>query len=194
VDRLRLQGGGHPVTRRTGGSDGEEVEMATDPVIERRSIRKYTSEPVDDATVERLLRAAMSAPSAGNQQPWQFVVVRDQELKDRIPSVHPYSAMVPQAPVSILVCGEPERCRWPQYWVQDCSAATENILVEARSLGLGTVWLGVHPLEERVEGLRSLLGIPQSVVPFALVPVGHPAEEKPPSGRYDAGRVHSDGW
>lgn len=168
--------------------------MTTDPVMDRRSIRKYTAEPVDDATVERLLQAAMSAPSAGNQQPWQFVVIRDRQLSDRIPSVHPYSAMVPQAPVSILVCGEPESCKWPQYWVQDCSAATENILVEARSLGLGTVWLGVHPLEERVEGLRSLLGIPRQVVPFALVPVGHPAEEKPPSSRYDARRVHRDGW
>lgn len=162
--------------------------------MERRSIRKYTAEPVDDATVERLLRAAMNAPSAGNQQPWHFIVIRDQSLKDRIPTVHPYSAMVPQAPVSILVCGDPESCKWPQYWVQDCAAATENILVEARALGLGTVWLGVHPLEERVVGLRSLLSIPDHVVPFALVPVGHPAEEKGPADRYDPGRIHHDGW
>lgn len=168
--------------------------MAKDPVMDRRSIRKYTAEAVDDESVERLLRAAMSAPSAGNQQPWQFVVIRDQRVKERIPSMHPYSAMVPHAPLAVLVCGDPENCTWPQYWVQDCSAATENILIEARAMGLGTVWLGLHPLEERVKGLRDLLGIPSGIVPFALVPVGHPAEEKPPAARYDAARVHWERW
>lgn len=168
--------------------------MTSDPVMERRSIRRYTADPVDDLAVERLLRAAMNAPSAGNQQPWRFVVIRDAGTKERIPSVHPYAAMVPQAPVAILVCGDAEGCKWPQYWVQDCSAATENILVEARALGLGTVWLGVYPLEERVEGLRSLLGIPVGVTPFALIPVGHPAEEKAPADRYDPARVHHDAW
>jgi nitroreductase len=165
-----------------------------DPVLDRRSIRKYTEQAIDDATVEKLLAAAMSAPSAGNQQPWQFVVVRDPEIKKRVPEIHPYSSMVPDAPVAILVCGDPEGGRWYDYWVQDCAAATENILVEACALGLGAVWLGVHPLEERVEGLRQLLGIPASIVPFALIPVGYPAEHKPPSARYQAERIHWGRW
>ena len=169
-------------------------DVTGDPVFERRSIRKYTADPVDDETVERLLRAAMSAPSAGNQQPWQFVVIRDRALRKRVPEVHPYAAMVPQAPVAILVCGDPAGCRWPDFWVQDCAAATQSILVEARILGLGSVWLGVHPEAERVGGLRRLLGVPPTVEPFALVPVGHPAEEKPPSGRFDPARVHHDEW
>ncbi len=165
-----------------------------DPVLNRRSIRKYTADPVDDEMVERLLRAAMAAPSAGNQQPWQFVVVRDRETRRAITGVHPYARMLPSAPVAVLVCGDPTACRWPQLWEQDCAAATENLLIEAEHLGLGAVWLGVHPLRERVEGVRALLGIPESVVPFAIVPFGWPAETKAPSDRFDAARVHVERW
>ena len=165
-----------------------------DPVLSRRSIRKYTGEPVDDATVERLLHAAMAAPSAGNQQPWRFVVIRDRATRTAVTEVHPYSRMLPEAAVAILVCGDPTSCKWPQMWEQDCAAATENLLIEAELLGLGAVWLGVHPIVERVDGIRALLGIPESVVPFAIVPLGHPAESKPPSDRYDAARIHRERW
>ena len=165
-----------------------------DPVLSRRSIRKYTKEDVPDVLVERLLRAAMNAPSAGNQQPWRFVVVRDRAVLDQIPEVHPYSSMITHAPLAIVVCGDPRSIKWPQMWDQDCAAATENLLVEAQLLGLGAVWLGVHPLQERIEGLQRLLGMPAEIVPFAVVPVGFPAEKKPPADRYDAGRVHKDQW
>ena len=165
-----------------------------DPVLSRRSIRKYTAEPVGDEVVERLLRAAMAAPSAGNQQPWRFVVLHDREVMRAITGFHPYARMLPSAPVAVLVCGDPTTVKWPQMWEQDCSAATENLLVEAELLGLGAVWLGVHPLNERVEGIRALLGIPETVVPFALVPIGHPAESKAPADRFDAARVHHERW
>ncbi len=165
-----------------------------DPVLSRRSIRKYTDEPVTDEQVECLLRAAMAAPSAGNQQPWQFVVIREREVLDAVPEVHPYSSMITLAPLAILVCGDRRLERWPQYWDQDCSAATENMLVAAAQLGLGAVWLGVHPLQERVDGLRRLLCIPREITPFSLVPVGWPAETKAPADRYDAARVHYDRW
>jgi nitroreductase len=165
-----------------------------DPVLSRRSIRKYTGEPVSGEHVEHLLRAAMAAPSAGNQQPWHFVVIRERRLLEAIPDVHPYASMVPEAPLAILVCGDRRLERWPQYWAQDCAAATENLLIAAAQLGLGAVWLGVHPLEERVDGLRALLGIPRDVTPFSLVPVGWPAEQKSPSDRYDELRVHRDSW
>jgi len=165
-----------------------------DPVLNRRSIRKYTGDPVDDETVERLLRAAMAAPSAGNQQPWEFVVLRARATLRAIPEFHPYAKMLPDAPVAILVCGAPGRAKWPQMWEQDCSAATENLLIEAELLGLGAVWLGAHPLGERVEALRALLGIPETVVPFAVVSLGWPAEHKEPSDRFDAARVHVERW
>ena len=165
-----------------------------DPVLSRRSIRKYSRQEIPDELVERLLRAAMNAPSAGNQQPWSFIVVRDRDLLDQVPDVHPYSSMITHAPLAIVVCGDQRDIKWPQMWEQDCSAATENLLVEAQLLGLGAVWLGVHPLPERVEGLQRLFGMPAEVIPFSLVPIGFPAEKKPPADRYDAERVHRNRW
>jgi nitroreductase len=168
----------------------------TDPVLARRSIRKYTEQPVPDDLVHRLLVAATSAPSANNQQPWHFVVIRERAVLDAVPSFHPYSQMLKQASDAVLVCGDPALQKDPivDYWVQDCAAATENILIEAAALGLGAVWLGIHPRPERVAGMRRLLGIPDAIVPFALVPVGYPAEEKPPADRYDEARVHRNRW
>jgi len=165
-----------------------------DPVLMRRSIRAYTAEPVSDGQLEGLLRAAMAAPSAGNQQPWRFIVVTDHDTLAAIPAVHPYARMLPQAPAAIVVCAATEGLRWPAFWEQDCAAAVENILIEAVTLGLGAVWLGVHPLEERVAGLRRLLGIPDDVIPFAVVAVGHPAEHKEPAVRFDPERVHRERW
>ena len=166
-----------------------------DAILTRRSIRKFTPEPVADQVITELLAAAMSAPSAGNEQPWQFVVLKERRLLDKIPEFHPYSLMLREAPVAILVCGQPKIAKYDGlYWVQDCAAATENILLAAQTKGLGSVWLGVHPIEERVAGLRQLLGLPEEIVPFSLVPIGHPAEQKPPAGRYDAARVHHDRW
>ncbi|MGC9357393.1 MAG: nitroreductase family protein [Anaerolineae bacterium] len=168
---------------------------ALEAILTRRSIRRYTAEPISEETVRKLLEAACSAPSANNQQPWAFVVIDDRELLDTIPDqVHPYSKMLKEAPLAILVCGVSGRERHPGYWEQDCAAATENLLLAAHGLGLGAVWLGVHPREQRVEGMRRLLGIPDDVVPFSLISIGHPAEEKPPSDRYDAHRVHHNRW
>ena len=165
-----------------------------DPVLDRRSIRKYTADPVPEELVERLLCAAMNAPSAGNQQPWQFVVVRDRSLLAQVPAVHPYARMIVTASLAIVVCGDPATEKWPAFWVQDCAAATENLLVEAQYLGLGAVWLGVHPLVEREAGVRRIFGIPEAVVPFAIVVVGYPADTKLAAERYDPARVHRDRW
>jgi len=165
-----------------------------DPVLARRSIREYTNAPVSDEHLERLLRAAMAAPSAGNQQPWRFVVVTQRETLVGITRVHPYARMLAEAPVAIVVCGDPAAGKWPDFWEQDCAAAVENVLIEAQILGLGAVWLGVHPLAERVEGIRALLGMPAEVVPFAIVAVGHPAKTKPQAERFDPERVHRERW
>lgn len=165
-----------------------------DPVLLRRSIRAFTAEPVGDEQVGRLLRAAMAAPSAGNQQPWRFVVVTDRAVLAEIPTVHPYARMLDHAPLAIVVCGVEESLRWPQFWAQDCAAAVENVLIEAVLLELGAVWLGVYPLEERVAGLRRLLGVPAEVVPFAVVAVGHPTAAKAPAERYQAEWVHRERW
>ncbi len=163
-------------------------------IFERRSIRKYTSEDISENDEEKLLRAAMAAPSAGNQQPWHFIVIRNRKTMEGIQEFHPYASMLDHAPLAIVVCAEPGLEKFPGFWPQDCSAATENLLIAAQDMGLGTVWLGVYPLEDRVEGARKMIGIPESVVPMAIIAVGHPAESKEPSDRYDASRVHHEQW
>lgn len=163
-------------------------------ILSRRSIRRYTKEPVPDEVIKELLEAAMSAPSAGNEQPWHFVVITDRKILDEIPKIHPYAQMLREAPVAILVCGDKKLQKYEGYWVQDCSAATENILIAVQAKGLGGVWLGVYPVEDRVSGIRRLLGIPEDVTPFSLISIGYPAEQKPPANRYNAERVHKDRW
>lgn len=167
---------------------------ALQAILSRRSIRQYTGQPVSEDDITELLRAAMAAPSAGNEQPWQFVVIRDRQTLDAIPNHHPYATMVRQAPVAILVCGDLDMEKHAGYWVQDCAAATQNILIAAHARGLGAVWLGVYPREERMAGLQKLLGLPERIIPFALIPVGYPAEDKPPANRYDPARVHLNRW
>ena len=168
--------------------------MSLDWIHARRSIRKYTAAAVSEELVTELLEAAMAAPSAGNQQPWHFIVIRDRGLLDAVPGFHPHAGMAPGAPVGILVCGDPSLEKHAGYWVQDCAAATENLLLAAAAKGLGAVWCGVYPRAERVEGFTRLLGIPTPVIPFAFVPIGHPAESKPPARRFNPGRVHLDRW
>lgn len=167
---------------------------AMEAILTRRSIRKYAKEPVPDEIIKELLQAAMSAPSAGNERPWQFVVIRDRKTLDEIPSFHPYAQMLKEAPVAILVCGDLHLEKNRGYWIQDCAAATENMLIAAHAKGLGGVWLGIYPREERVAGMKRLLRIPEHVIPFSLVSIGYPAEEKPPANRYDESRIHRERW
>jgi nitroreductase len=162
-------------------------------IFTRRSIRRYADRPIDAGEVEKLLAAAMAAPSAGNEQPWEFIVVTDKATREEITRVHPYSQMLGQAPLAIVVCADKARSRYPvDYWIQDCAAATQNILLAAASLGLGTCWLGVHPVPERVDGVRRLLAIPEPIVPFAIVAVGHPAEKPGRVDRFDPARIHHE--
>lgn len=141
-----------------------------------------------------MLEAAMAAPSAGNQQPWEFVVVRDKEVLQKLTEVSPYTKMLKEADLAIVVCGDEAKEKHKGYWVQDCSAATENILIMAAHLGLGAVWCGIYPVDERVVGVKNILGLPQSVIPLGIIAVGHPAEHKEPANRYDESKIHYDRW
>jgi nitroreductase len=170
--------------------DGGLVES----ILTRRSIREYTDRPVPDDLVTDLLRAAMAAPSAGNQQPWQFVVVRDSKVLEEVAAANPYGGMARDAQLAVVVCGDPARKAHEEFWIQDCSAATENLLLAAHASGLGAVWCGTFPLEERMARVRAALGLPDGIIPFAVVPIGYPAEQPAPVNRYHAGRVHLDHW
>lgn len=160
----------------------------------RRSIRKFQNRPVPDDMLKTIIEAAMLAPSAGNQQPWHFVVIKDRKKLDAIPSFHPYSKMVLQVPVAILICGDPDQKPWPDFWVQDCSAAAQNLLLAARDLGLGTVWTGVYPDKSRMDGFRKSFAIPEHIFPFALIPVGWPVGDFLPADRFNPERIHQEIW
>jgi nitroreductase len=167
---------------------------ALDAIISRRSIRKYTPDPVPDDLVQKILGAAMNAPSAGNQQSWQFIVVNERKSLDAIAEILPHGKMLNQAACAIVVCGDLSHEKHKGYWVQDCSAATQNMLLAAHALGLGAVWLGVYPREERMKGIAEFLKVPEQVVPFCVVSVGWPAEKVEQVKRYEEKKVHWNGW
>jgi len=165
-------------------------------IFQRRSVRKYTNQQVTDEQIELILRAAMAAPSARNAQPWEFLVVRNKYNFAKIMQVHPYSSMLKEASVAIIVCGNQKRelVEGTNYWVQDCSASTENILIQVADMGLGAVWLGVYPREDRIHGLREILDLPSYVIPLAIISIGYPAEETFPAERFDKDRIHIEKW
>jgi nitroreductase len=156
-------------------------------IQKRRSIRVYADAPVTDEQVETLLRAAMAAPSANDVRPWAFVVVRDAERREALAKIHQWSHMCAKAPMVIVVLGDPEAS---SHWVEDCSAATENLLLAAAGLDLGAVWVAVYPHADCEAEARQVLEIPEQFRVLCLVPVGQPAETKPPRTRYEASKAH----
>jgi nitroreductase len=160
-------------------------------IFSRRSIRRYTGEPVSDGEIKSLLEAAMAAPSGSNQQPWHFVVVRDRHRLQALADAHPYGKMIARAEACIAVCGDPRISDW---WVQDCSAVTENILVAAAGLGLGAVWIGSHGRPEREQALRAVLGVPKEIGVLSVIPIGRPGETKEARTQYNPARIHSEVW
>lgn len=172
----------------------EALEIAD--LFARRSIRRFTEQGISSEQIEMLLKAAMAAPSAGNRKPWHFVAVTDAQTRAAMAETHPYAKMVREATLCVVPCGDPRRS-YPgttDYWIQDVSAATENILLAAVGLGLGAVWCGVYPIQERVAEARKILGIPESVIPFAYIAIGYAAETKEPRTQYDPERVHLNRW
>jgi nitroreductase len=169
---------------------------AMEAILSRRSIRRYLPDPLPEDVLRRVLEAGMAAPSAGDERPWHFVVITDKEMLAAIPGFHSLSRFVPNAAAAILVCADPALSKYPpdDWWVQDCSAATQNILLAAHATGLGAVWLGVHPVEKRIDGFRALCRLPESVIPFSLVSLGFPAVRKEGERRFDPSRVHRDRW
>ena len=165
-----------------------------DGILTRRSIRKYTNQEVSQNQIEIMLKAAMYAPSANNQQPWQFVVIQNKEILNEISKVHPYAKMLNQTNLAILVCGDEHLELSKGYWVVDCSAATQNILLAAHSIGLGAVWLGLHPREERKNAIRDILKLPDHIQPLSLISVGYPNEIKETPNRYKPERIHYNAW
>ncbi len=165
-----------------------------DPVISRLSVRRYQERQLSSENIDILIQAAMSAPSADDERPWHFIVITDQPLKKTISEANPFLYIVYEAPVAILVCGDISKQKIEGFWVQDCAASTENILIEAQLQGLGAVWLGIYPIDGRIECMRRFMNIPDGIIPFSLVVLGYPADVTVPSKRFDTTRIHFNMW
>ena len=159
-------------------------------IFERISIRKYENRPVEEEKIRQILKAAMAAPSAGNQQPWAFYVERDPEMIRKLAETTPYSKSAAGAPVVIVPCYRTNGLWAPMYDTIDLSIATENMLLEITSLGLGAVWMGIAPIEDRILAVDRILGLGEDLHSFALVPVGYPAESRPQQDRFQEERIH----
>lgn len=184
---------GSSATASTDNDSIASVNEAYDCIMTRASCRKFTDSLVSEAAIDSLLRAAMASPTARDQRPWQLVVITDRETLDTIASQCRNIKMAAQAPIAIAVCGDrdvaPEK-PGEEFWVQDLSAMSENILLAAHSMGLGAVWCGIYPVNDRVKLLSELLELPANVVPMSLIVIGYPAAPVSPKDKFDPSRIH----
>ena len=156
-------------------------------IMTRTSIRQYTDQPVEKEKIEAMLRAGMAAPTAVNAQPWHFVVVSDKAKLGELAAANPRAGMLKSAPLAIVVCGDMTKAmegKGRQFWIQDCSAATENILLAAHAQGLGAVWTALYPMEERIQPVSEALKLPDTLIPLCTVVIGYPAEQPEPKDKW----------
>lgn len=163
-------------------------------ILDRRSIRRFTDQKIDNETIKNILTAAMYAPSAVNLQPWHFVVIDQWPVMEKIMEIHPHARMLQTASHAIVVCGDLQLQHDDGYWVVDCGATTQNLLLAAYALGLGSCWVGIHPREERKSAFSRLLSLPSHVLPFALVALGYPDEQKRRPERFHPDKVKLNAW
>ena len=176
-----------------GNDNSLKSAAAIENIMTRTSVRSYTDQPVSEETLDTLLRAGMAAPTAVNKQPWEFVVVNEQAVKDSLVNHLKNGHMIAKAPVSIVVCGNLQKALENEaaaYWVQDCSAATENILLAANAVGLGAVWCGVYPIQERVVDVRTVLNLPDHLIPLNVIAIGYPDKPHAPKDKWNPDNVH----
>lgn len=159
-------------------------------IFNRASVRVFKDTSIEKEKIELLLKAAMQAPSAGNQQPWEFIVVQNKETLEKLSSTDPYSKFVAKVPAAIVVVGNTKEMRFPEHWEQDLGAAAENILLEAVSQDLGAVWLGVAPFEDRMDHVTGVFNLPEHIKPYCIIPFGYAKRTYEVEPRFDEARVH----
>lgn len=165
-----------------------------DAIKTRRSIRKFTSKKISDDTLKKILEAGMYAPSARNTQSWHFIVIDEKRILNELPKLHPYADMMYEAQHAILICGDLHMENMVEYNGVNCSAATQNMMLAAHDLGIGSVWLGVYPRRERMDPLVKLFGLPDHIVPMMLIALGYPNESFDTPDRYHQDKVHFNRW
>lgn len=178
-------------------TENTESNAALDNIMTRTSIRAYTADSISKENIETMLRAAMAAPSAGNKQPWRFVVIENRATLDSIGANFGSMKMASQASLGIVVCGDleatfPEEGR--DYWIEDTSAAMENLLLAAHSIGLGAVWCGIYPMTDRVQAFSEMLSLPENIIPMGVAIIGHPQSAQEPKDKWNPEYVHYESW
>ncbi|MDD5021662.1 MAG: nitroreductase family protein [Endomicrobiaceae bacterium] len=161
-------------------------------ILNRKSVRQYTTQDVEKEKIDAIIKSGMSAPSAVNLQPWEIVLITDKKVLSEISKKHPYASFTKNASIAIVVCGNSEIS--PDYWIQDCSAVTENILLATESLGLGAVWCGVYPSPDRVSTIQQILKLPKNIIPLNVIPIGYPKGENLPKQKYNPSKIHINSW
>lgn len=177
--------------------EGTGEMPALTAIAQRTSVRAYSDQPVEEEKVETLLRAAMAAPTARDCRPWAFVVVKDRKVLEAIADTLRNARMAAKARLAIVVCGDMTKAiegEGRDFWIQDASAATENLLIAATAQGLGAVWTGIYPSAERTQTCRELLGLPEHIIPLNIIPIGYPAGEVTPKDKWDPTNIHTDRW
>ena len=180
------------VTGEKKGEKQDTSEIVLNNILKRTSIRSYLDKSVEEEKIEKLLRAGMAAPTAKNKQPWHFVVVTDKSLLQKLSKVNPYAEMVARAPLAIVVCGDMTKAldgNAREFWVQDCSAASENILLAATGLGLGAVWTSTYPSEERCAAVSEVLGLPETLIPLNTIVIGYPDGDVTPKDKWKESNI-----
>lgn len=185
---VRLASDKATVDKSADAQQSVNAEQAVlDNIATRTSIRDYEARPVEKEKIEKMLRAAMAAPTAMNKQPWHFVVVDQRNVLDALAGTNPYAKMLKKAPLAIVVCGNTDKMiegGGRDFWIQDASAATENLLLAAHAMGLGAVWTGAYPSEERCISISKVLSLPDNLIPLNMIVVGYPAEQPQPKQKF----------
>ncbi len=172
-----------------------EKEIILKNILNRKSVRNFVKGktiPNEEKTL--LLKAAMAAPSARNLQPWELIVVDNREILDKLATRHPYAKMLTSAPLAIVVAGNTAKEGVSEFWIQDTSAVTENILLAAEALNLGAVWIGCYPREERIEIVKKELKLPDKIIPLNIIAIGYPSGEDKPKDKWDENKIHYNKW
>ena len=163
-------------------------------ILTRRSIRKYTNKQISRNLINEIIKAAMYAPSAFNNQPWQYVVIDKKEILVQILKIIPHAEMLKQSAAAILICGDKNLEQNTDLIVLNCAAATQNALLAAHDLGLGAVWISAYPVEEAMDGLKNLFNFPESIIPISLISLGYPDEEVTTEDRFKPEKIHYNSW
>lgn len=175
----------------------DKQEIVLNNIHERKSVRSYTEKELIDEQLQTLVKAGMAAPTAANKQPWHFIIVTQRAVLDEFAANLPYAKMLKNAPAAIIVCGDTTKTLpdiEEEYWIQDCSAATQNILLAVEAMDLGAVWTGIHPMPERIALATKLLGLPDHIKPLNVIAIGYPKGNPKPKNKWNEKALHWEMW